>query len=128
MRIVAFPAGEPIYVVYTLLEFHFNILEVILGKCFIVAMAIHAYQLLFHPGFDAMRKGVVIVRMAVVAGKAPVNRAIKSIPVNGTLGIHKFTLGPSRVGIFDGKFGFSVALQTGLVVFHVGISLEVRGF
>lgn len=128
MGVMAFPAGELIHVMNALLKLHLNAFKVVLGKCLIVAMAIHAHHLLFNPGLNAMGEGAIVVRMTVVARKGPVNRVIKSIPVNGTFRVHMFMFGPSSVGILDDKLRLSVTYQAGFVIFDVVVHLEVGGF
>jgi len=74
MGIMAFPAGELVNIVNAFLEFHLNILKMVLSKSFIVAMAVHAQKLLFHSCFHGMRESAEIVGMTIGAGKGPVNR------------------------------------------------------
>jgi hypothetical protein len=128
MGVMAFPAGELIHIVNAFLELYLNILKMVLGEGLIVAMAIHAHKLLLYSCFNRVRKSGVIVGMTIVTSKGPVDRRIKSIPVNGALRIHALMFGPACIGILDNILHFPMALQTSFVVINVVVHFVIGGF
>jgi len=128
MRVMAFPAGEVLHIVDAFLEFHFDILKVILGKALVVSMTIQAHEVLLKPYLKGVRESHKVVGVTIGTAESLVNRRVKGIPVNGPVGTHMISNASARVGIFNKVLLFSVALQTGFVVFHEVIHFEVRGF
>jgi hypothetical protein len=108
--IVALPTGKLLnFTVNAFLILYFNILKMIVGIGFVVAVTIQTDQPGFQPGFHGMGEGVKIPGVAIRATEGFMNRGVIQIPVHTPVFTHGLTKRPAHQSILQHIGGFPMA-------------------